>query len=177
MVKILLVRHGETNYNVQGLCNSSGSEVFLTPKGIEQAKELALHLKNTHIDEVIVSPTFRTKETLKHLQLNLPTKEEERISELKTGYEGKPIKKYLDLIQDSIKGKLDGGESVEDLYLRVSEFIEELKGIKYKNKIILVVTHSMVIKVAQIINQRLPLSEIDNLVIPKNGEVLTMVLS
>lgn len=174
MVKVLFVRHGETNYNIQGLCNSSGPEVFLTPKGISQATELGSILSLEKIDKVIVSPTFRTKETLRLLNLNLPFIEDSRISELKTGYEGRPISEYLSLLSDSIKGKLAGGESVEEMHLRVLEFINELR--KLNNQTVLVVSHSLVMKVVRVISEGLPLEEVNTLALPKNGEVFTITL-
>lgn len=174
MVKVLFVRHGETNYNIQGLCNSQGPEVYLTSKGITQAQELGLNLATENIDQVIVSPTFRTKETLKYLNLSLSSREDSRISELRTGFEGKPIKEYLSLVGDTIKGKLNGGESVEDLEVRIKAFMEDLK--KFQNQTILVITHSMVMKVVKVIDQKLPLAEVDNMSLPKNGEVFTIIL-
>ena len=174
MVKLLLVRHGETNYNVQGLCNSAGPEVCLTVQGIQQAQELGKNLINEVIDEVIVSPTHRTRETLNYLNLGLIAKEDSRIQELKTGYEGRPIKEYMALISDPIYGKLPTGESLEDLHNRVNYFIESVKS--KDDKTILVITHSLVIKVAMAIDKNLSLAEVNALSLPKNASVYSMIL-
>ena len=61
-MKILVVRHGRTNWNdlnkVQGL-----ADIELNEEGKSQAKITAEKLKNEKIDLIISSPLTRTKQT------------------------------------------------------------------------------------------------------------------
>lgn len=61
-VNFYYVRHGETIFNVtnkaQGSCDSP-----LTAKGIEQAKQCALKLKDLHIDKAFSSTAERASDT------------------------------------------------------------------------------------------------------------------
>lgn len=52
-MKLIFVRHGEPDYNSD----------TLTPAGIEEAKALALRIKNMQIDKVYCSPFGRAKQT------------------------------------------------------------------------------------------------------------------
>jgi broad specificity phosphatase PhoE len=171
MTTVYFIRHGETNYNVQGLCNSAGPEVFLTPLGIGQVQALIPQLSGITFDQIIISPTHRTKATFSYLNiLSPPPKEDTRISELKTGLEGQPIARYLELIkQDSVHQKLPGGESFQEVYDRVRSFIEDIKP---SQQTILVVTHSIILKAVKIYQEQLPLAAIDTVAVPKNGEIL-----
>ena len=167
---IYFIRHGETNYNLQKLCNSSGKEVFLTPLGITQAQEAAKSLSSISFDQIIISPTHRTRETFSYLNISSPLpKEDTRVSELKTGMEGLPIKTYLDAISDPVRGKTPTGESFEEVYVRFTNFLEEFKNQDQK---ILVVTHSIILKAATIYMNKLSIDSVDKVSLPGNGEIL-----
>ena len=64
-MEIHLFRHGETNFNktrrVQGQSDS-----VLTPKGIEQAQQLAQRIGTLEYDEVFCSTSVRTRQTAEH---------------------------------------------------------------------------------------------------------------
>ena len=58
------MRHGRTNYNDLNLCNDDPNrDVHLTNKGIMQAEEAALALRDVVFDRMIVSPLPRTRQT------------------------------------------------------------------------------------------------------------------
>ncbi len=87
MVQILLIRHGETDYNkehrVQGQLNSS-----LTPEGIQQAKDVAEYLaENYTIDAIYSSDLDRAVNTAKPLaqRLELPIHTTKDLRELHLG--------------------------------------------------------------------------------------------
>ena len=60
-MKLYLVRHGESTYNIDGIIQPLGSE--LSEKGKEQAKFLAARFKNIPVDIIISSPLKRAKQT------------------------------------------------------------------------------------------------------------------
>lgn len=62
------MRHGETNYNVDGLVQSSDS--VLTDRGREQAKQLAERVRHLSFQHVVVSDYVRTRETAEELLLH-----------------------------------------------------------------------------------------------------------
>ncbi len=162
MVKIYLVRHGETedNRNHQ-LCGWSNPP--LNEKGRQQAQKLALFLKNQSFDAIYTSGLKRTDETAK---LITQVKEGsisfmEELRELHFGdFEGdtminmekKHPKLYQQMRDDFIGFRFPNGESLSDMHHRVTTAIEELIA-KHKDEEILLVVHSGVIRsiIAQLI--------------------------
>lgn len=61
-IKLILIRHGESNSNVQGKF-SGFQDVDLTEKGIWQAGRLAYRLKNVPVDAVYCSDLKRARHT------------------------------------------------------------------------------------------------------------------
>ena len=67
--RLLLVRHGETNYNADGRIQGR-LESILTDKGHQQARDLGkwLAAAEQHVDRVFVSPRRRTRQTLAEIE-------------------------------------------------------------------------------------------------------------
>ena len=68
MNKIYFARHGQTVWNVENkICGAT--DIALTAKGHEQAKELGEIIKNSGyaIDEILCSPLERAYDTAKHV--------------------------------------------------------------------------------------------------------------
>lgn len=63
-MKVLLIRHAESNGNAASGDYSVDNADALSPKGLKQADELAVHLQTLDIDEVIVSPAQRAQQTI-----------------------------------------------------------------------------------------------------------------
>ena len=62
MIRIILLRHGETTWNIEGRYQGQ-EDTPLSPRGIEQGKAAALALKDIHIDRAISSPLSRSHDT------------------------------------------------------------------------------------------------------------------
>lgn len=60
---IYLVRHAETMGNVTGDYTEENQRTF-SPKGLEQVAGIAEKLTPYHFDHIIVSPTYRTRQTI-----------------------------------------------------------------------------------------------------------------
>ena len=138
---IYAVRHGETDWNVEGRIQGQ-SETFLTPKGIEQAKELREQLKHISFDAVFSSPLARTKDTCKII---LGDRDENVIYEpalMERGF-GEMVGKidnfmtFWDLKKPRVA---EGVESIEDMERRIFPFIRKLVE-EYHDKKVLLVTH------------------------------------
>lgn len=164
---LYVVRHGETIWNqerkVQGI-----TDIPLSDKGIMDAKELIPLIKKLNIDVVISSPLKRAVDTAKVITNNeYPINTDDRIIERNWGLnEGALIDSVdrIDCWDLLLNTSLNEIECIQDVMLRVSEFIEDIK-IKYKDKNVLIVTHSAISRVIHYMLGNIPedydLSKID----------------
>lgn len=63
MAKLLLIRHGQSEWNAKGLW-TGWTDIGLSEKGKEEAKEIALVIKDIPVDICFTSELKRAKETL-----------------------------------------------------------------------------------------------------------------
>jgi broad specificity phosphatase PhoE len=150
-MKILFMRHAESEYNVKGWENSDPSIlVHITPKGKRQAASAAKILKNVKLDHAFTSELIRTIETARIATRgrSIPTKIDPRINEWNGGFEGMPPKERLQMIdKETFKFKCSNGESWKDLKKRVISFIEYLKNQNFDS--VLVVAHGCILQMAK----------------------------
>lgn len=136
-MKIILVRHGETHWNKDGLVQGADSDIELNDTGLKQARRLAVFLKDEPIAAVLSSPLRRATATAEVIasQHQLPVETDEGLKELKVGdLEGTSISNLpttfsrflLRWWQDGEAMKLPNGESLADLQQRVWKAIEGL---------------------------------------------------
>jgi probable phosphoglycerate mutase len=100
-----IARHGETNYNELGLCNSDPEvDVHLTDVGQEQARELAKKLKDVSIDQIYVSRLRRTKQTadIVNQYHSAPISVDARLDDTKSGYENDYFSKYSEALTNLV---------------------------------------------------------------------------
>lgn len=148
-MNLYVVRHGKTIWNeqrkVQGI-----SDIPLTDEGRKETQELVPLVKKLNIDVVISSPLSRAKETAKILvDGKLPINTDDRIKERDWGMnEGANIDSVdkWDCWDVVLNTKVQNIECIQDFMYRVSDFIEDIK-VRYKDKNVLVVTHSAVSRV------------------------------
>ena len=157
-MKLYVVRHGETVWNVLGKVQGI-SDIPLTDKGRESAKELQELVSTLNIDVVISSPLERARETAKILvDSKLPINIDDRIKERDWGLnEGAKIDEVdrWDCWDVVLNTKLQNIECIQDFMYRVSSFIEDIK-VRYKDKNVLVVTHSAVSRVIHYLLGEIP---------------------
>ena len=78
-MKLYFVRHGKTEWNLEGRLQGAKGDSPLLKESIEQVRELGHYLSDTHFDLVFSSDLPRAKKTqssswsLKNLKLKLPT--------------------------------------------------------------------------------------------------------
>lgn len=141
-MKLYVVRHGQTNYNELGLCNSDPKvNVHLTKVGIDQAKKLADRLKEVKIDQVFVSELKRTKQTAQIINKlhNAPVTVDVRLNDIQFGFEGRHYGEYhsaLEKADDKWTARFNGGESIKDLRERTQRFLDDLKAEDYHTVLI-----------------------------------------
>ena len=86
MTSIYLIRHGETDWNIEGRYQGQ-ADPPLNQRGIEQAGELWENLKDEGLNLVYSSPLLRAKQTAVILskQLTIPLFEDPRLMEIHQG--------------------------------------------------------------------------------------------
>ncbi len=153
VLKLILVRHGETKANAHGIY-SGWTNYDLTSKGEAQIKKVAELLKDEDIDIIYSSPLQRALTTAKAIaeRLNKEIVTNEKMKEFNFGiFEGKTNKEistqfkkeYENWTSDYINYRIPQGECLKDLYDRVNEFINDLKS---SDKTYLIVTHGGIIQ-------------------------------
>lgn len=153
MIKLILLRHGQTNWNKEGRYQGQ-IDTDLSPLGEEQASKLALALKSLKIDYFIASPLKRAYETAcKSAKYhNLEVIKDERLLEINHGtWEGKLSSEIDEDLLRLWKSaphlvKMPNGESLDDILARVKLAIDEYLA-KYDGKTIAVFAHDAVNKV------------------------------
>jgi len=143
------MRHGQTNYNVLGLCNDDLAEdVHLTPAGIEQSEQAAEQLKDISIDLIVTSELPRTRQTAQIVNRHHGVKilQHPAINDLHTGFNGRPsVEHQQTIVQDRLRTRPPGGESLLEHKQRVLTFIDWLKGVGQHT--VLVVAHEETLRV------------------------------
>lgn len=143
-VRILVTRHGQTNWNLLKKIQGK-SDIELNNTGVEQAKIIKNKLKEEQIDLIICSPLIRARQTADIIneEKQIPIIIDERISERFFGLlEGEnsdsfDFNKYWDYEKNIVENNV---ESIQLLFKRVYSFLDDIK-IKYKDKNILIVGH------------------------------------
>lgn len=150
MIKFYLVRHCETEMNKSGVYYG-WTDCNLNDTGLKQAYSLKNVIENIKFDFIISSPLLRALETTKIIT-GLDEKEiirDDRLRELNFGdWEGL----HYNHLQQNQKVHWDKwckdwkdtsppkGESFNDIYYRIKDYIEDALE-KYEDKKVLIVSH------------------------------------
>ncbi len=182
-MKLYIVRHGETNYNVLGLCAESlGTHVFLTKKGKEQAQKVAEQLAHLYFDAIYVSEFYRTLQTAKIINHyhELPLVIDSRIDERITGFDNLPLELYHTYYEDDwYNKKAIGAESFQELKARVRSFLQDIFKKRDELENVLIVSHGQTIHAMKTFLLGMSDEEVyklDKAGQPHNGELFTYEL-
>ncbi len=143
-MKILLTRHGQTDWNVlkkvQGI-----TDIELNETGIKQAEIAREKLLKFDIDVIISSPLKRARKTAEIIGKgrNIPINIDDSLKERAFGkYEGKSPDEmdFDELWNYKLNKKYENVESVGELFERVNRFLNNIQE-KYQDKTVLLVTH------------------------------------
>jgi len=148
-MNIHIIRHGQSNYNVLGLCNNNPARhVYLTMEGIAQAERAANELSNMPLDIIFVSQLPRTRQTARLVNDYHKVRiiECEELNDIRTGFDGKPVDQYFAAVgRDRFNIVPPRGESLRQFQLRTNAFIDVLLRERYEN--ILIVAHEETLRV------------------------------
>lgn len=154
MLEIILVRHGETDWNKSQRIMGRQS-VPLNAEGRRQAKTLAKFLKDVTIDRIYSSPVLRARQTAELMVRgrSLEIIEEESLAEI---HYGEWVGKYFAEVRGSEAfetywctpslAQAPGGELMSSVLGRAVSFIETLQNRHTEGRVLLV-SHADVIKV------------------------------
>ncbi len=159
-MKLTITRHGETEENIAGILQGH-LPGKLSIDGIEQAKKLALKLKNEKFDFIYSSDLERASKTAKEIAKYHPNTKIEFIKSLRERDIGElQGKKESELDWDTKDKKATfivpkGAETMKDVYKRAEKFLHEII-LKHHTDSLLFVCHGAIGKalVAVIIGKK-----------------------
>lgn len=145
------MRHGESEYNVLGLCNDDpGIPVALTPYGRSQVIRAETGFEPGTIDLLYVSQLPRALETaaIVNRRQEAEIRVDPRLNDRRTGFEGRLIADYLAARDaDPTNFRAEGGESFSMLKARVIDFLGDLRTMRTRR--VLVVSHHEVLQIVR----------------------------
>ncbi|MDO8583246.1 MAG: 2,3-bisphosphoglycerate-dependent phosphoglycerate mutase [bacterium] len=154
MAHLILIRHGESEWNKLGLWTGV-TDIGLSPKGIEEAHLAGEKLKDLSIDSSYISSLKRARQTLNEIEKVLgrefPTLENKALDErdygIYTGQNKWDLQKSMEeekfqKIRRGWNFAVPNGETLEDVYNRVipyyqSQILPDLRA----GKNVLIVAH------------------------------------
>ena len=131
-MKIYIIRHGETDWNVKGLLQGQ-TDTELNEYGIELARVTGRNMKGIKFDKCISSPLKRAYETARIVLCesgnDIPIETDKRIMEIFLGErEGLPGTTKVGgrslFNRPDVDKKNPGGESMRDVMVRSQEFLK-----------------------------------------------------
>jgi broad specificity phosphatase PhoE len=178
--ELTIVRHCQSQWNLEKRCQGAIVEPALTSYGRRQARRSAKQLQKFHYDAVYSSDQIRAYETGRIIAAGLGLREtrvDSRLREMSQGrWEGMlytDIKaQYRDLYKAFLSNPVEvtppGGEAIQDLAQRVSDALNEISA-RHSGQRILIVSHEIPLAVIRCIINGRPLAAIFQFM-PANGE-------
>ena len=154
-MKIILVRHGESEANVADRINDDPARlVNLTVRGRTQAEAAANKLRGMRFTHAYASEFPRAQQTaallLRHHALSLNI--DARLNERSSGMDGLPVQVLNDLVRsDYLRFKPEHGESFLEQMDRLRSFLDEVAA-RHPDGVVLAVSHENPIVAAMALN-------------------------
>ena len=170
MTEIWLVRHGQTDWNIEGRWQGH-ADIPLNTIGLEQARGLAVKLaKNGHAFVAIYSSdlirAYRTAQEI-GLSLDLPVHKDRRLREISKGdWEGMLVSQVSELSteanrqrrEDPLYSRAPNGESLVEVAARLANAADDIARTHPVGPV-LVVTHGLALAVLLCLANHWPLQE------------------
>jgi broad specificity phosphatase PhoE len=176
---LLLVRHGQSEWNAAGLMQGQTRHVPLTDLGRAQAAEAARELAALRPGALLSSDLLRATQTAEHCaqSTGLPFSTSPALREQGYGVlEGRPSRELWDVVDwTDPHWAAEGGESLAQLHLRVGAYLEQLRATPPAD-VVALVTHGDTIRAAQAVAAGLGPADMPA-VTPHNGSVTRLELN
>ncbi len=135
--KIYLVRHGQTDFNLQGVVQGSGIDAPINATGRAQAQAFFEAYRDVPFDQIYHTALIRTRQSIQQfIDLGISTRALPELNEISWGdYEGTPMtpeegEYYRHMLHQWQQGNLDyaiaGGESPNAVAIRMKRGIEHI---------------------------------------------------
>jgi broad specificity phosphatase PhoE len=146
MLRLVLVRHGQTDANLNHVLQGQ-SDGELNATGRKQAEELGKHLKDFRVDQIIASPMRRAQDTAAAVASHhgLTVKTSPLIVEWNCGVlDGVSAEVFRKKLQESnaplSSFRPEGGETLLEVQQRAAAFLSDLIA-HYQDQTVLVCSH------------------------------------
>jgi broad specificity phosphatase PhoE len=171
--RIILVRHGETDWNLERRIQGGSSDPPLNARGREQAESMALKLEKEDIQAIYSSPLQRGLNTAKIIARchKIEVVVEPSLKEIEAGeLEGVTLaelgRRFSELLiknsSDEMFPKVPGGESLPEVQRRSWDVVRRLTA-KHPDGALVLVSHYFVILSIICSVLEIPLSQISRL--------------
>lgn len=168
--KIVLLRHGQTDFNMKGIVQGSGVDSNLNANGHQQAEAFFHAYRQYGFDKLYTSALKRTHQTVRHfIDAQLDWTILSDLNEISWGkHEGQPItpeedKYYQWMLKQWQLGdtshKIEGGESPDEVAERLARGLDVIK--KSSHEKILVCMHGRAIRIMLCLMLNYPLKSMD----------------
>ena len=159
MTSIVLIRHGETDWNIEGRYQGQ-ADPPLNSQGVLQAQQLTLELQNSGIEVIYTSPLLRTRQTAQLLsdQLGVPQFDEPRLMEIHQGDWQTRLRSEIENLYPELFNAWEtdpwqvtppGGEHLSEVQSRVDDALDDILSTDTNQKIGLV-THRIPIALIKV---------------------------
>jgi broad specificity phosphatase PhoE len=181
MTRLLLIRHGETDWNVEGRWQGQ-IDVPLNARGRQHASQIADELVGEDIQAIYASDLSRALETAQPLasRLGLPVRTDARLREINQGeWQGLLVTEIQARYAELFRLRKDnprtvappGGETVSQVQERVEQALNDILQ-RHPGETMAIVAHGFVIAVLRVRLENKPIDEVWDL-IPESGEWIT----
>ena len=186
MGKLILLRHGESQWNLENRF-TGWVDVPLSPRGIQEAKNAGEKLRSFKFDRAFTSVLARANETLRLVleaigQTAIPTEKDKALNERMYGElqglnKDETVKKYgeaqVKIWRRSYDVRPPGGESLKDTAERVLPYYERtIKPYLLKGETILVAAHGNSLRALIMELEQLSREQVLELNIPTGAPLL-----
>lgn len=136
MSRLVLIRHGETDWNVEGRYQGQ-ADPPLNEKGLAQSRQLAAELRGVGIEVLYTSPLLRARQTAEILaeDLGIPLHTEPRLMEINQGEWQTRLRAEIESLYPDLFGRWETepwevtpprGEHLSQVQKRVDDAVDEI---------------------------------------------------
>jgi broad specificity phosphatase PhoE len=169
--KIYIIRHGQTDFNLQSIVQGSGVDSNLNDRGQAQARAFFEHYRDTPFDKVYTSTLKRTRQSVQDfLDMGIPTESLAGLNEIswgtKEGFKITPEEDqyYHYMLRQWQLGnttlKIEGGESPDDVVKRMQPAIDHIMA-QTNERTVLICMHGRAIRILLCTLLNYPLKSMD----------------
>ena len=181
MTCLILIRHGETDWNTEGRWQGQ-IDVPLNENGKNHARQLAIELAGAGIQVIYSSDLTRALETARPLAeaLGLPVRTDQRLREINQGdWQGLLITEIQERHAELFRSRManphsvasPGGETMLQVEARVYQSLDEILQ-KHPDETVAIVAHGFVIAVLRVRLEHKKVEDVWHL-IPGSAQWLT----